>query len=350
MNRFSGDDQHQAMRSQQGIRIAVIPERYGEVMSPCASIRLHAFTEHFPADVRYLMVEEVPDFSPHVILWNRGAISDVAEIQKLADWAADSGARLVYDIDDNLLAMDEHPERESYAGLISAVRASIKHAHQVWCSTQELQVQIQAEGGRATLMPNSLAPQLWACTPAVNQTSDQLRLVYMGTRTHDADFAFLYRVLAQLHALRPGSFSLTLVGVNANAVTLPDWVDVLSPPAHVGASYPAFVRWFVQQGPFDLGLAPLMENRFNRSKSGIKVLDYAGLGVPTLASDVAAYREQASSDRLLVANDEALWLAALQQVQDDRGVLDSIRQAAIKAVAPEVFENAVRTRWVSLTR
>ena len=39
------------LRSQHALRIAVIPERYGTVMSPCACIRLQAFTEPFPADV-----------------------------------------------------------------------------------------------------------------------------------------------------------------------------------------------------------------------------------------------------------------------------------------------------------
>ena len=34
-------------------RVAVLLESFGHVMSPCASIRLYAFTQKFPAEVRY---------------------------------------------------------------------------------------------------------------------------------------------------------------------------------------------------------------------------------------------------------------------------------------------------------
>lgn len=345
MKREFGMGTQPALRSQYGVRVAVIPERYGAVMSPCASIRLHAFTERFAADVRYLVPEELSAFAPQAILWNRGAIDDVEQIEQMATMARRIGARLIYDIDDNLLAMEEHPERDAYATLINAVRASIALADEVWCSTETLVSEIQSAGGNAIAMPNALDPDLWsgACPPT-DRTS-RLRLVYMGTRTHDEDYAFVQRVLARLQTLRPDSFSLTLVGVNAADVALPEWAEVLSPPSHVGASYPAFVRWFVGQGPFDLGLAPLMETKFNQAKSGIKVLDYAAIGVPTLASDVAAYRGGVAGDRLLARNDEDAWLETLQAVLDDRAMLDPIRDGGSRLVGAEIFADAVKWRW-----
>lgn len=42
---------------------------------------------------------------------------------------------------------------------------------------------------------------------------------------------------------------------------------------------------------WDISLAPLEDNRFNRSKSNIKVLEAASLKIPCLASDVQPYRE-----------------------------------------------------------
>ncbi|MGH3677260.1 MAG: glycosyltransferase [Mycobacterium sp.] len=41
---------------------------------------------------------------------------------------------------------------------------------------------------------------------------------------------------------------------------------------------------------FDIGLAPLAPTVFSESKSHIKALEYAALGIPVIASDVAAYR------------------------------------------------------------
>jgi glycosyltransferase involved in cell wall biosynthesis len=42
---------------------------------------------------------------------------------------------------------------------------------------------------------------------------------------------------------------------------------------------------------FDIGLAPLLETRFAETKSHIKALEYAALGIPVIASDSAPYRD-----------------------------------------------------------
>lgn len=42
---------------------------------------------------------------------------------------------------------------------------------------------------------------------------------------------------------------------------------------------------------FDIGLAPLSSHPFNESKSHVKALEYAGLGIPVIASDSVPYRD-----------------------------------------------------------
>jgi glycosyltransferase involved in cell wall biosynthesis len=42
---------------------------------------------------------------------------------------------------------------------------------------------------------------------------------------------------------------------------------------------------------FDIGLAPLLSTRFAETKSHIKALEYAALGIPVVASDCAPYRD-----------------------------------------------------------
>ncbi len=41
---------------------------------------------------------------------------------------------------------------------------------------------------------------------------------------------------------------------------------------------------------FDIGIVPLADSTFNASKSGIKAIEFAALGIPVIASDVPAYR------------------------------------------------------------
>lgn len=49
-------------------------------------------------------------------------------------------------------------------------------------------------------------------------------------------------------------------------------------------------RLYRTLGRLSVGVAPLVDDRFNRSKSWIKPLEYGALGIPCVASDVAPYR------------------------------------------------------------
>lgn len=352
MNRFNGADQHQIMRSQQGIRIAVIPERYGEVISPCASIRLHAFTEHFPADVRYLVTEELDAFSPDLVIWNRGAIVNESDMFMLLI-TKQRGAKLIYDLDDNLLAMDEHPEREAYASIVGAVRASINLADVTWCSTPRLAEVVNEAGGFAQWMPNAHDVQLWRAAPGAPVPlpgTGLLRLLYMGTRTHDDDFKMLDAALQQVWEQRPNTFSLTLIGVNATATGNRAWIEEAHPPAHVGASYPAFVHWFSRLRGFHAGMAPLLASPFNTCKSSIKVLDYAAMGVATFASRVPAYADDARFDRVLIDNTPREWAEEIVRLVDRELKLDDIALRAITNIGRAAYDEAVIRRWNSCTQ
>lgn len=349
MNAPSGNFEDTPWRSGHTIRIAVVLERYGNVMSPCSSIRLHAFTEQFPADVRYMLAEEVAGFAPSVIIWNRSALPSVQDVDQLVVAGRELGAKLIYDLDDNLLAMEDHPERDAYIGLVAAVHRSITLADEVWCSTIALAEAVFEAGGKPLHMPNDLDPVLWEMGEPLRSDPDRpdptLRLVYMGTRTHDEDYRLLEAALVQVEHARPGSFTLSLIGVNAGAAAERPWVRTLPPPAHTGASYPAFVRWFVRQGPFHLGLAPLLDTRFNRGKSAIKVLDYAAINVPTAASSVTGYLEDFDDDRLLIENTVDAWADALIGVVDGRVDLAAIRRRVGERVGAAPFEAAVARRW-----
>jgi glycosyltransferase involved in cell wall biosynthesis len=302
-------------------------------------------------EARYILPSEIRRYQPDVIVWQRVALADVTQVDQLASTAKQIGARLIYDLDDNLLDVAQHGENASYSEKVAAVRRSLAVADEVWCSTQNLAQRAQLEA-RATVqvLSNALDPDLWA-RDAVNVRPGHsgmapLQLIYMGTRTHDDDFALLASALTTLHQESPGSFELTLVGVRTSDVSATPWLRTLSPPGYVGASYPAFVHWFKQLDGFDLGVAPLLSSTFNDCKSCIKVLDYAAIGLPTLASNVPAYA-QALTDGInchLVENDAEAWVSAIRSLSQDRGNLAITASEAAALTGVEVFAHAVNAR------
>ena len=335
-------------------RIAVLPERYGSVLSPCASIRLFSYFDRLRrsgcADIRFVLPSELERFAPHMIVWHRVSLPDVAKVQWLHALAQRIHARTIYDLDDNLLDMDGHDEKESYSAMTAAVRESLACADEVWCSTPDLGRRIASLGrARIQVLPNSLDPELWGVDePSRNQrpSGTPLRLLYMGTRTHDHDYAFLHQVMEALHLQMPGAVELTLIGVRSRDSDCPPWLQVLSAPAHVGASYPAFVHWLIQQERFDIGLAPLMANVFNNCKSPIKVLDYAAIGLPTLASDMPAYTHSLTNDVdcFHAANEVEVWQDALRTLMTEPERRQRVRRNAMMLIDPAVFHSAAEDR------
>jgi len=258
-----------------------------------------------------------------VCIVQRAALPSIEAVDRLVGTLGDMGAALVVDVDDAFVAMDDHPEAAVYRPLNAVIERAIAAAAETWFSTPELARLYAHVAHRHAIMPNMLDPRIWRdwrnARPAPFGRS-AVRMLYMGTNTHGADFALLRPALERLADERPGCFELTLVGVGHDIEGAP-WLYRQSPPGDMIA-YPRFVRWLRSQGPYDVGLAPLVETPFNRAKSDIKLLDYLALGMLPVVQDCPAYRLDPDADR--VARHASDWFETLRGVIDDRdGARDS---------------------------
>ena len=241
--------------------------------------------------------------------------------------------RLIYDLDDDLLAIAEsaHPERHYYAAYAPSIRLLVAQADEVRVSTSVLKQRLDGLSDHVRLVPNALDADTWllhGSAPA-RETGGPVSILYMGTLTHGADFALVKGALRRIKETFGRAVSIKVIGVTSEREGA-EWCDFVEVPAHASSSYPAFAEWLAGQRGFDIGIAPLADSEFNKGKSGIKFLDYAALGLAVICSDVDAYRGivKDGGTGLLVSNDDEAWYAAIHQLITDENLRNRLARAA----------------------
>jgi glycosyltransferase involved in cell wall biosynthesis len=306
------------------VSVLVLPDRHADGrISPCGSIRLVQPFDALAEVAADLLVEQVDSRSVFhrvgdVLVCQRHAVATVAEADRLIEHCHRHGMRMVYDLDDDLLTVpDDHPEAERLCGLAPVVRRLVLAADRLWVATPALADRLEELRPDAEVVPNALDDRLWQ--PAPPPTDGLVRIVYMGTATHDGELAFLTPVAAALRRRYGTRVRFEVVGVTSRA--LPAGFDRRLPEGDAAnASYPGFVEWFGRQR-WDIAVSPLIENPFNLCKSAIKPMEYAACGLPTVASRHPEYEAAFGGDHgvFLVENDETAWIDALAKLIDDPG-------------------------------
>ncbi len=300
-------------------RVAVIPERFPNGwMTPCAYIRLLQPLDHMAAAAGLELVvttaEEAMGSRADAIVTQRHAVSDSPAAEALLDHCRRTNTRLIYDLDDDLLSIPpDHADAADLRPKARVVEQLVRGASRVWVSTPALARRLKPLRGDVVVVPNGLDERLWADPPGPRAyRQGPMRVLFMGTATHDADFALVEPALSRLRDQFGERLHFDMIGVSVRS-DLPDWVQRphVWPSAHL--SYPAFVNWICQHPGWDVGIAPLADTPFNATKSAIKAMDYAALGLSVVASDVEAYRDTLSPDTgaLLVPADPLAWAETL---------------------------------------
>ena len=336
-------------------RVAVVAERYDTGgLTPCGYIRLLLPLDHPAVSDNFEIIladaESIFGHRADIILTQRSAIGNVAAANRLSRHARETGAKLLLDLDDDLLNVPRtHPDATALRPLAPVVRRMLAVADAVWVSTSGLAERLRRD---AIVVDNRLDERIWTHTPARDRSwDDPVRILCMGTRTHERDFAMIEPALLRLKAEHGGRIIIDVLGMTSRN-ELPAAFNRIGPPTHASRSYPGFVNWITSVRPrWHIGLAPLLDTAFNRAKSPIKAMDYAALGLVVLASDTPVYRGSIADGPAghLVANDPLAWHAALDWMIRNPDLRVRLAKAARAAfVAQATLASDVGTRRAAL--
>lgn len=269
-----------------------------------------------PADVMLDWKSAIAHFT-HRIDLNKASRYDILWIQLLASpiltsiakAAKEAGSLIVFDIDDRLDAIPDWNQAGAFYHTDKKqgdIRDIIALADVVTTSTKTLKASLDKVAKDVRVLPNMVPAMLW---PAAHPPDPKLtRILWAGSRSHAGDLAMVAPALLDVLKVHAGKVRLTIFGEQIPEALMPvrEFVDAKLP-----VDFEDYADALAEIGA-DFGIAPLVDNDFNRSKSAVKALEYGNAAYPMLLSPVGEYPEvvEAGLDAGIVA--DSGWKTAIE--------------------------------------
>jgi SAM-dependent methyltransferase len=330
------------------IDVLVIPERnMSGSLSPCAYLRLFLpLTKPIASRsvaVRFARVEDIDLYRADVVISHRVSLPKVADAVKVRRYCDRIGAKWIFDLDDDLLALsNDHPEQEIYAGFKPAILSAAAGADRMWVSTAELAQTYARFACEISIVRNTLDHRIWRAPAPSDDATAPIRFIYMGTSTHRQDFE---KIVAPSFSKLAKEFGdkvhLDVVGVLDRVKAGDPW-SLVAPPHASASAYPGFVTWMQLLRGHAVGLAPLRDTPFNSAKSNIKWLEYSALGLATIATDLPPYQDgtQPGEDIMLAGPTAEAFGDAMRSLVVDRDALMRLRRNAASVALDQLKRSA----------
>ena len=201
---------------------------------------------------------------------------------------------LIVDLDDNHLKVPKaNPASNLYAkgtDKRSIVAAYLGMASGLIVSTEPLREEYLRLNKNITVIPNMNDVNDWV--KPEKKGKEGITLGYMGSITHNADLRLILPAIADVMR-RHNDVRFVIIGAltDESASKLFDKYYDITDRVEIMAgtqTWKGYAELIAKSG-IDIGLAPLVEDDFNKGKSHIKWMEYAMIGVPTIASRVYPY-------------------------------------------------------------
>ena len=180
--------------------------------------------------------------------------------------------------------------------------------------------------------------------PSFKGSSDKLQIVYATSRIVDNQYLLFSESLKKVLDTYSDKVELTIWGCQSSELV--GYRGVRFMP--LIPDYEKFLRSFSSFG-FDIGLAPLEDTPFHRSKTNTKFRDYGACNIAGVYSDTPVYSSCVENNRtgILVNNDTESWFAGISKLIDDAPLRRSIQKNAYDRVKEEYSQEVVEDEWLA---
>ncbi len=244
------------------------------------------------------------------------------------------GIPLIVDVDDNVEDVPHYNRgAEAYRPNteLSAVTTDlVETADAITVTTNHLKSILGKYNKNIHVLPNSLDFEPWNKQIEMpKKGKNQIRIGWMGAQTHEDDFRLFIPAIEQIlrdyknvHFYCVGGVPECVHAIDHKRIHKKNlWYDILY--------YPARMR----QWQFDIGVAPLRDNAFNRSKSNLRWLEYSAMGIPAVVSSVEPFNMSVVDGKTgLFAYETEEWYKQLKRLIEHENLRHRIGRAANREV------------------
>jgi O-antigen biosynthesis protein len=260
--------------------------------------------------------------------------------------------KFVMELDDNVLSIPEYNAAYDHynhgKGLSLIAVEQMKASDALFVSTPELKRAYSQFNRNIYVLENVIDTTLWR--PSI-PPRHRVNIGWVGGGTHGEDLNIVRAPIANILRDYPNVNFVCMHGAPKSfkhkegcrhydrSLEHPPCIECGSPDriiwTHKFKDIKKYPKW-VSSAQFHIGIAPLVDNDFNRGKSNLRWLEYSAQGIPTVASNVGHFAETLRDGETgLLAETSEQFENALRRLLDDPELRGSIGKNARR----EVMEN-----------
>lgn len=255
----------------------------------------------------------------------------------------EKGLKLIVESDDWMEVNEDNPHKLEHDVLDASftIQRTMEVSDAVTTTQDYLSDKIKTINSNTFVLPNYIYLKEWDL-PKYKNESDTIRIFWAGSMTHLEDMKLVVNPIKRICKEFP-NVQLVFMG-DTRIGDLFDGCNVenmLGVPVEVWPVKLSTIR-------ADIGIAPLIDNEFNRCKSNIKWLEYGINQIPSVCSPTRYGESIKNGDTGYIANTEEDWYKNIKKLVIDKGLREKIGMNAYEEVKKNWSLEGNIQKWVDV--
>lgn len=210
-------------------------------------------------------------------------------------------------------------------------------------STPYLASQYEGMNENIHVIPNSIDFEEWDNAYESQKKGPRTRIGWIGGGSHNADLEMVRPVIEELCKDDVWFYCIHGVPESFKGMRNVYWTHKWSKIN----LYPKFLASF----KFDIGIAPLVDNNFNRGKSNLRWLEYSALKIPTVASPLPDFERAIEQGKTgFLASDLDSWAKHLKDLIASDSLRKEIGRNAYQSIKQNFNVRKTSTNYMRLLK